>query len=73
MNDSKKEVKSVEHLNVVVLGLSGVRKSTLINVVLNLENLTPEGFGKPVSQDTNFFTSEKVPFFTESRSSFRNY
>jgi GTPase SAR1 family protein len=63
INDSKKEVKSVEHLNIVVVGPSGVGKSTLINAVLNSENLTPEGFGKPVSQDTNFFTSEKVPFF----------
>ena len=63
INDSKKEVKSVEHLNIVVVGPSGVGKSTLINAILNSENLTPEGFGKPVSQDTNFFTSEKVPFF----------
>ena len=63
INDSKKEVKSVEHLNIVVVGPSGVGKSTLINAVLNSDNLTPEGFGKPVSQETNFFTSEKVPFF----------
>lgn len=61
--ESKKEVKTVEHLNIVVVGPSGVGKSTLINAVLNSENLTPEGFGKPVSQETNFFTSEKVPFF----------
>ena len=63
INDSKKEVKQVEHLNIVVVGPSGVGKSTLINAVLDSDNLTPEGFGKPVSQDTNFFTSEKVPFF----------
>ena len=63
INDSKKEVKQVEHLNIVVVGPSGVGKSTLINAVLDSENLTPEGFGKPMSQDTNFFTSEKVPFF----------
>ena len=63
INNSKKEIKSVEHLNIVVVGPSGVGKSTLINSVLNSENLTPEGFGKPVSQETNFFTSEKVPFF----------
>jgi len=63
INDSKKEIKTVEHLNIVVVGPSGVGKSTLINAVLNSENLTPEGFGKPVSQETNFFTSEKVPFF----------
>ena len=63
INESKKEVKTVEHLNIVVVGPSGVGKSTLINAVLNSENLTPEGFGKPVSQETNFFTSEKVPFF----------
>ena len=63
INDSKNEVKSVEHLNIVVVGPSGVGKSTLINAVLNSENLTPEGFGRPVSQETNFFTSEEVPFF----------
>ena len=31
--------------------------------MLNSENLNREGFGKPVSQETNFFTSEKLPFF----------
>ena len=63
IKDSNKEVKTVEHLNIVVVGPSGVGKSTLINAILNSENLTPEGFGKPVSQETNFFTSEEVPFF----------
>ena len=63
LKDSKKEVKTVEHLNIVVVGPSGVGKSTLINAVLNSDNLTPEGFGQPVSQETNFFTSENVPFF----------
>ena len=63
IRDSNKEVKTVEHLNIVVVGPSGVGKSTLINAVLDSENLTPEGFGKPVSQETNFFTSEEVPFF----------
>ena len=63
IKDLKKEVKTVEHLNIVVVGPSGVGKSTLINAILNSENLTPEGFGKPVSQETNFFTSEEVPFF----------
>ena len=62
INDSKK-IKSVDYLNIVVVGCSGVGKSTLIKTVLNSENLTPEGFGKQVSQETNFFTSEKVPFF----------
>ena len=53
----------MEHLNIVVVGPSGVGKSTLINAILNSENLTPEGFGKPMSQETNFYTSEEVPFF----------
>ena len=63
IKDSNKEVKTVEHLNIVVVGPSGVGKSTLINAILNSENLTLEGFGKPMSQETNFFTSEEVPFF----------
>ena len=63
IKDSNKEVKTVEHLNIVVLGPSGMGKTTLINAILNSENLTLEGFGKPTSQETNFFTSEEVPFF----------
>ena len=63
IKDSNKEVKTVEHLNIVVVGPSGVGKSTLINAILNSKNLTLEGFGKPTSQETNFFTSEEVPFF----------
>jgi GTP-binding protein EngB required for normal cell division len=63
IKDSNKEVKTVEHLNIVVVGPSGVGKSTLINAILNSENLTLEGFGKPMSQETNFFTSEEEPFF----------
>ena len=41
IRDSNKEVKTVEHLNIVVVGPSGVGKSTLINAILNSENLTP--------------------------------
>ena len=54
--------KNVEHLNIVLVGPSGVGKSTLINAILELETKTETGFGGPKTQKIEFFSSNKIPF-----------
>ena len=54
--------KNVEHLNIILVGPSGVGKSTLINAILELEKKTETGFGKPKTQKIDFFTSDKISF-----------
>ena len=54
--------KEVGHLNIVLVGPSGVGKSTLINAILELEKQTETGFGEPKTQKIEFFTSNKIPF-----------
>ena len=57
---NKKIVKNIEHLNIVLVGPSGVGKTTLINAVLNINLKT--GFGCPQTIKSEYFTSEKIPF-----------
>ena len=57
---NKKIVKDIEHLNIVLVGPSGVGKTTLINAVLNIDLKT--GFGCPQTLKSEYFTSEKIPF-----------
>ncbi len=45
----KKEYSSLNRLNVLILGKTGVGKSTLINKVFN-ENLAATGTGKPITE-----------------------
>ena len=56
------QLKNVEHLNIVLVGPSGVGKSTLINTLLELETQTKYGFGLPQTQEMDDFSSEKIPF-----------
>ena len=56
------QLKNVEHLNIVLVGPSGVGKSTLINTLLELELKTKYGFGYPQTQGMDAFTSDKIPF-----------
>lgn len=46
----KDRIKSLRHINVMVIGKSGVGKSTLINTVFR-GNLADTGVGKPVTKD----------------------
>lgn len=49
MEALEKEMKQLEKLNVMILGKTGVGKSTLINNMFN-ESLADTGIGKPVTQ-----------------------
>ena len=57
---NKSAIKNIEHLNIILVGPSGVGKSTLINAMLELNTQT--GFGSPQTQGIEFYSSEKMPF-----------
>lgn len=59
MKDSNKKI---EHLNIVLVGPSGVGKSTLINAVLKPQRNCLTSFGKPQTRNTEYIESEAVPF-----------
>ena len=63
-NKTKGE-QSIKHLNIILVGPSGVGKSTLINSVLELDENkgAPTGIGEPCTQgDPQFYDSIKVNF-----------
>ena len=56
------QLKNVEHLNIILVGPSGVGKSTLINTLLELKTKTKCGFGNPQTEGIDSFSSDKIPF-----------
>ena len=56
-NKTKKEYKEMEKVNILVVGKTGVGKSTLINSVFR-EELAETGVGKPVTQHLKKITKE---------------
>ena len=57
---NKEIIKTTEHLNIILVGPSGVGKSTLINAILNSNIKT--GFGCPQTQEIEFVSSDTIQF-----------
>ena len=60
IEEAIKNIKNVDHLNIILVGPAGVGKTTLINTILGVNLKT--GFGAPQTQNIEFNSSEQVPF-----------
>lgn len=62
IDENKKFIKNTEHLNIILVGPSGVGKSTLINAILKLENRIKTDVRAPQTQKIDFHESKIIPF-----------
>ncbi len=60
MKEIKNTMENLKKLNIVIIGKSGVGKSTLINAVFR-ENLATTGIGTPVTQRMQLYTKRNFP------------
>ncbi|MBR1736761.1 MAG: 50S ribosome-binding GTPase [Firmicutes bacterium] len=56
----EKEIREMNHVNIIITGKTGVGKSTLINSVFR-EKLAEVGVGRPVTKGIKLLTKENVP------------
>lgn len=57
---TEEEVKNMEPINIMLVGKTGVGKSTLINSIFR-ENLAETGVGRPVTEHLEKITKEGIP------------
>ncbi len=62
IEEIKKSLVEINHLNILLVGPSGVWKSTLINAILELKDEAKTGIGLPQTTEINCFSSEKSDF-----------
>ncbi len=60
LNKINQQIEDITPLNIMLIGKTGVGKSTLINNIFR-ENLAETGIGKPVTQHLRKITKEGVP------------
>ena len=60
IKNAKRRIKNVKNLNIILVGPSGAGKSTLINKILNVK--ADIGFGLPVTEKIEMYSSEEIPF-----------
>ena len=61
-NSSLKENNQIEHINFIVIGNTGIGKSTFINesLLLSEDKRAKEGVGEPVTRESDLYTSDKL-------------
>ena len=62
IDKNKDKIKNAKHLNIILVGPSGVGKSTLINAVLENENETKTGFGQIQTKGIEYHESPNIDF-----------
>ena len=65
IDNMKKEINNIHHLNIILVGPTGVGKSTLINAILGLEKSDSKceiGFGTPQTKSLKYYESKDFPF-----------
>lgn len=60
VEDFKKKILNIQHLNIILVGPSGVGKSTLINAILKTN--AKVNFGRPETGENIYYESEEIPF-----------